>query len=104
MSDVIIQRGDYGFYLTGAVTNDDGSAFDLTGYTLTFKAWEEGNWEHPVVDSTAEVVSDTQGTWQYLVKENDFITAKKFYIAVRATKENAQETTRNYTLEVKESP
>jgi len=104
MADLTIQRSDYGFYIDGTITNDDESVFDLTGYTLTFKAWEIGNWEHPIVDGSAELVVATQGTWKYLVAQNDFIAAKDYYIAVRATKAGAQETTKNYTVEVKQSP
>lgn len=104
MADLTIQRSDYGFYVSGVLTNADGSVFNLTGYGLTFKAWEQGNWEHPLVDATAEVVTATQGTWRYLVIQNDFITDKEYYVTVRATKSGAQETAENYSLEVKESP
>lgn len=104
MADLTIQRSDYGFYVQGAITNADGSVFNLAGYAVTFSAWEMGNWDHPLVVATAELVVATQGTWKYLIVENDFITAGEYLVAVRATKAGAQETTRNYTLEVKESP
>lgn len=104
MSDLIIQRSDYGFYVDGTITNDDGTVFNLSGYALAFNAWETGKWDKPLVEATATAVVATQGTWKYLVQENDFITAGEYLVSVRATKAGAQETTRNYTLEVKESP
>ena len=104
MADLIIQRGDHGFYVDGTITNDDGSAFDLSGYTLTFNAWEMGKWNKPLVAGSAEAVVATQGTWKYLVAANDFITEGEYLVGVRATKSGAQETTRNYSLEVKEGP
>lgn len=104
MADLTIQRGDYGFYVDGTITDDDGTIFNLTGYTLTFNAWEMGKWEHPLVTGSAAAVVATQGTWRYLVAENDFITEGEYLVGVRATKAGAQETTKNYTLEVKEAP
>lgn len=104
MSDLTIQRGDYGFYIQGTLTNSDASAFNLTGYSLTLQAWELGKPNHPIVSGTASAVVATQGTWRYLVAQNDFITEGEFLINVRATKSGARETAQNYTVEVKESP
>ena len=104
MADLTIQRSDYGFYVQGAITNADGSVFDLSGYTLTLSAWEMGKWDKPLVSASAELVITTQGTWKYLVVENDFISAGEYLVSVRATKTGAQETTENYSLEVKEAP
>ena len=104
MADLTIQRSDYGFYVQGAITNADGSVFNLTGYAVTFNAWEMGNWGHPLVSASADLVVATQGTWKYLVVENDFINAGEYLVSVRATKAGARETTENYTLEVKEAP
>jgi len=104
MADLTIQRGDFGFYVDGTITNDDGSVFDLSGYTLSFKAWEMGNPKHPIVSSSAEPVVATQGTWRYAVQQNDFITEGEFLCVVRATKSGVQETTQQYSLEVKEAP
>lgn len=104
MADLTIQRGDYGFYVDGTITEADGSIFNLTGYTLTFNAWEMGKWDKPMITGTATTIVATQGTWKYLVVQNDFITEGEYLVSVRATKTGAQETTKNYTLEVKESP
>lgn len=104
MADLTIQRGDYGFYVDGTITEADGSVFNLTGYTLTFQAWEFGNWKHPIVEGTATTVIATAGTWKYLVISGDFISPGEYLVSVKATKAGAQETTKNYTLEVKESP
>lgn len=104
MADLIIQRGDYGFYVDGTITNDDGSVFNLTGYALIFSAWEMGNWGRPLIAGTASIVVATEGTWKYLVAENDFITPGEYLINVRATKTGAQETTQNYSVDVKEAP
>lgn len=104
MPDLTIERGDYGFYVTGTLTNKDASPFNLTGYTASFKAWKEGNWVHPIVDGTADVVVATQGTWRYLVQSSDFITKGDYLCVVRATKTGAQETSQSYTVEVKEAP
>lgn len=104
MADLTIQRGDYGFYVDGTITNNDGSVFDLSGYTLTLSAWEMGKWDKPLVAGSAEAVVATEGTWKYLVATNDFITEGEYLVSVRATKAGAQETTRNYSVEVKEAP
>ena len=71
---------------------------------VTFLCWEPGKSQRPLVNSSAEIVTATQGTWRYLVVAADFVNDKEYYVAVRATKAGAQETTENYTLEVNESP
>ena len=104
MADLTIQRGDYGFYIEGTLTDANGSVFDLTDYTLTFNAWEMGKWKKPIVQGAANTVVATQGTWKYLVAQNDFITEGEYLINIRATQTGAQETSQNYMLEVKEAP
>ena len=104
MADLTIMRGDYGFYVDGTITNNDGTVFDLSGYTLTFLSWETGKWERPMVSGSAEAVVATQGTWRYPVAQNDFLTAGEFDCLVRATKAGAEEKTQRYTVEVIEAP
>jgi len=104
MSDLTIKRGDYGFNLTGTVSNDDGTDFDLTDYTVSLQVWEEGRWRRPFVQGTCVVTSSTEGQWSYTVASGDFLVAGTYNGAIRATKTNAQETTVTYTIEVKETP
>ena len=105
MADLTIQRGDFGFYVDGTITNADESVFNLTGYTLTFSAWEQGKWKHPFVEGSATTVIATAGTWKYLIVENDFtIPGNDYFVSVKATKAGAEEKTQNYSLEVKEAP
>jgi hypothetical protein len=104
MSDFTIERGDSGFYLNRTMLNDDGSVFNLTNYTVTLLVWELGRWRNPIVSGTCEVTSSTEGKFRYLVGTNDFLVEGTYEAAARATKTGAQETTNNYTLEVKESP
>jgi len=104
MSDLTIKRGDHGFFLEGTVSNDDGTVFALTGYTVSLQVWEEGRWRQPIVEGTCEVTSSTEGKWRYTVTSSDFLVAGTYNAAIRATKTNGQETTNTYTVEVKESP
>jgi len=104
MADLTIQRSDFGFYVQGTLTNADDSVFDLTDYSLTVNCWEMGNWKRPLIAGTAEAVVATQGTWKYLVVDGDFNIKGDFLLNVRATKTGAQETSQNYTVEVKEAP
>jgi hypothetical protein len=104
MSDLTIKRGDFGFYLTGTINNADDTPFDLTGYSLTLNCWEMGKWGRPHVTGTAAAVSATQGTWRYLVDDEDFTIPGEYLLNIRATKTGAQETTLAYTVDVKEAP
>jgi len=104
MSDLTIQRGDFGFYVDGSIQNHDGSVFDLTDYTLTIQIWESSHWRHPIVQGTCQVTSSTEGLWRYSVATTDFISQGTFSVALRATKTGAQETSETYTLDVKEAP
>jgi hypothetical protein len=104
MSDLVIKRGDYGFNLTGTVSNDDGTVLNLTDYTVSLQVWEEGRWRQPIVQGTCVVTSSTEGQWRYTVGTTDFLTVGTYNAAIRATKTGAQETTNTYTVDVKESP
>jgi hypothetical protein len=104
MSDLQLERGDKGFYLSGVLKNNDGSVFNLTDYTLTFYAWEASHWQQPIVSGTCEVTSSTEGQWRYAVGTNDFLSPNTLSVVLRATKTGVQETTLHYTLDVQEAP
>ena len=104
MSDLLVYRGDKGFYLSGTAQNHNGSAFDLTNYTLSIIVWESNHWRSPIVSGTCLVTSSTEGQWRYTIGTSDFLSAGTFSVALRATKTGVQETTLTYTLDVKEAP
>jgi len=104
MSDLVIPRGDYGFNLAFTVQEDDGTVYVLTGYTITMKVWAKDIPGSPVVEDTCDIDIAASGTCHYTVKSGDFDTAGEYLIELELSKTGlAVESTRYYTLEVKES-
>ena len=67
-----VSQNDFGYYITDTLENNDGTPFNLTGYTVKFVAWHAGNPSAPVISASANVTSTTAGTVSYLVKSTDF--------------------------------
>ena len=55
MADLTVPRGDKGYRLSFTVTDSDGDAYNLTGYTINLKVWRKGN--SGVVLLTATIVN-----------------------------------------------
>ena len=104
MADIHIPQGDFGFNLEFTITEDDDSAFDLTGYTVTIKVWPKYFIGNLVVDSAGVIDVEASGTCHYAVADGDFDDAGDFLIEVQLTKTGTQASTRYYTLKVEESP
>lgn len=103
MADLTIPKSDKGFYLNFTITDDDGSAFDLTDYTVTLKVWTQSKPAALIVDAAGSIVSATDGTCRYLVTASDFTIAGEYYFEVELTKTGVIISTKRYTLEVTES-
>jgi hypothetical protein len=103
MNDLIIPKGDYGYNLNFTIKDDDDAAYNLAGYTVTFKVWPVGMSGSPIVSSGCVNDVEASGTCHYAVKLHDFDIEGDYYVELELTKAGIVESTRNYTLRVEES-
>ena len=67
-----IRKGDFGYAISDSLENYDGTPFDLTGYTVKFKAWKPIYASWPFVNTSASVITATSGAVAYTLKAGDF--------------------------------
>jgi len=103
MADITIAQNDKGFYLTFTINDSDGSAYNLTGFTIKFKVWKANDADNLVVNGTCEIVSAVAGTCKYLVTATDFTEIEYYYGELELTKTGIIESTERFAIEVKES-
>jgi hypothetical protein len=106
MADLTVSQNDKGFYLSFTITDSAGTAYNLTGYTITLKVWEEGatGVTSLIVNGVCEIVVAASGTCRYLLTSTSFTAVNNNYIAeLELTKSGVIESTERFTIEVKES-
>lgn len=102
MADLYAPAGDYGYNLSFTVQDNSETAYDLTNYTVTFKAWKQGMSDDPIVDSACTVDSAADGTCHYAVQSGDFDDAGDYLIELELTQSGIVESTQYYTLSITE--
>lgn len=103
MSDITIPKGDKGFNLNFTVQNSDGTAFNLTDYTVTLKVWPQNIPGNPIVNAACTIDVAANGTCHYEVVTGNFAYEGNYLLELELTKSGIIESTRNYTLRVEES-
>ena len=101
--DLTIPQNDYGFYLNFTITDSDGAAFNLTGYTASFKMWLANNPDDLIVDGACSIISAAAGTCRYLAVDGDFDTINNYRAEIELTQAGVVESTDYFTIAVKES-
>ena len=67
-----VSQNDYGYYITDTLLNNDGTAFDLTNYSVAFHVWHPQSPGTLLVNGAASIVSQVAGTVRYFVAQADF--------------------------------
>ena len=97
-----VKKGKYGFDIPFIVQDADGNVFDLTGYTVTFKVWD--NTDTVILTGTCTIDSATAGTCHYTVASGDFTTEGTYTAELNLTKTDVDISTMSTTLTVYDSP
>ncbi|MEM2906052.1 MAG: BppU family phage baseplate upper protein [Candidatus Bathyarchaeia archaeon] len=92
-----VKRGNYGFALTFNVKNSDGSAKNLTGYTVTLKVWASGS-ESCKFTGTCTVTDAANGICTYTVANGDFATVGQYLAELELTKTGVVEDTETFPI------
>ena len=103
MSNITVKAGDFGYNLSFTVLNADGTAFNLTGYTIAVKAWAAGTPSVLVATGTGTIVVAASGTCTYLVQATDFLTAGEYLLELELTATGVEVSTLSATVSALES-
>ncbi len=100
----VYYEDDFGFNLSFAVKNKtDGSAFNLTGYTIKFYMWLPSATVSKINGGACNPVVATSGTCVYPVQAADFDTIGSYNWELILTKPGAELHARgNYNIVIKE--
>ena len=98
-----IPCNDYGFVLKFTCTQADGSAFDLTGYTIYFVMWSPGKPYVKLVDGLCTDPLPTTGVCYYITQLGDFPSIGNFNGEIQITKTGAMETFGTLPVKIVES-
>ena len=104
MADYYIPKNDKGFNMSFTVQDSAGAAYNLTGYTVTLKVWKTNMPSVTVVSAACTIDDAATGKCHYLVQASNFAYAGDYLMELELTKEGVVESTRQYSLEVTESP
>lgn len=103
MADLTVAQNDYGFYINFTVLNDDGTAFNLTGYAVTIKVWKEVPRPAALFTGNCPLVVAASGTCRYLIVNGDFPASGAYKLELEMTQAGIVLSTRPYNLTVTES-
>jgi len=100
MTTVTVSQSDYGYSLAFTVTNADGTAKDLTGYTVSLKVLR-GTTSTNL--GACAVQSAVGGTCTYTVKSGDFAIDGLYAAELEFTKAGTVESSEPFDLDVRRS-
>jgi len=103
MADLTVAKGDYGYNLAFSIVNSSGTAYTLTGYTITLKVWKDTKSHVLLVNDTCNIVSAALGTCTYPVLINDFNNVGVYNMELELTQAGIVESTQRYKIEVVDS-
>ena len=100
-----VSQGDYGYAITDTLEDSNGTAFDLSNYTVKLHTWIPGRPDKLIVNANATVISNAAGTVSYTVKVGDFTYMGIVNAEWEATKANVKQSfpTSSFQIEVVES-
>ena len=103
MDTLIVPKGDYGKVLTFTINDAAGAAFNLTGYTITFKMWKDGNPGTLKVSGSGSILVAASGTCTYTPVAADFDTVGNYLAVIQLTTGSVQVSTVKFAVEVVEN-
>ena len=98
-----LKKGDNGFDINFTVTNSDGTAFNLTGYTIKWKMWPKNRPTRLILDVTVTIVSAVAGTCKYAAVAGDFDLPGLFDAELEMTQAGVKVSTKNFEVLVADS-
>lgn len=104
MADLTVPKADYGYAIAFTVQDSTGTAYNLTGYTVTLRVWEEYlNTPKSLFTGACTITVAASGTCSYSVASGNFPSVGTYKAELELTKTSVVESTASFTIEVKES-
>jgi len=100
---IYIPSSDKGFNLGFTLKNADGSAYNLTGYTIKLKVWRPGQPGLLLLNGSCDIDSAVDGTCHYEITASDFTSVGIFKAELELTKAGVIESTKTFDIEIMES-
>lgn len=77
-------QGDFGFDVYFTVKNNDSSAINLDGYSVSFKARKYGESANQI-DGSCEITNTTSGICKYTITSSDLLISGKYEAELETT-------------------
>lgn len=103
MADLEISKRDKGFLINFTVQDSAGAAYNLTDYTIKLKVWSPNSPTTLKVNGTCTPIIAASGTCYYAVVAGDFDNVDDYNAEIELTKTDIIESTKKFTISVKES-
>jgi hypothetical protein len=103
MPRLTMYKDDYGGVHTFHLKQKDGTAKNLTGYTVTLKAWNPGNPGTLVIDRTCTVTDNAGGICTYTSVIGDTDVASEYSGELELTSAGIRDSSCELSVVVKES-
>jgi hypothetical protein len=103
MAHLTIPKYNKGYDINFTVQDADETAYNLTGYTITFKVWKAGAPETSILSGGCNIDSATDGTCHYTLTATDFTSRADYKFELQLTKSGVIESTQNYDLKIEEA-
>jgi len=103
MITITIPQKDKGYNYTFTITESDGTAFNLAGYTIKLKVWQRGKPDVLLVNGACTIVNAAAGTCTYLLTGTDFTAEGTYLGEIELTQTGIIQSTVNIQVIVQES-
>jgi len=104
MEKLTVPKGDFGYSLFFTVQDSTGTAYNITPYTVTLKAWKQGVPGTLVLEEACTPLVAASGTCYYDVQEHDFDIGGRYSAELELTIGATNvESTETFTITVVES-
>ena len=101
---VTVHQNDYGNNIPLQITDTNGNAIVLDGYTVKFHMWKEGNPNNPIVTGDCIVEDSSQGWVYYTWQASDLANTGVFLAELQVEATGYNESTDPFEVIVEESP
>lgn len=97
MAEWIVKKDNYGMVQPFEIKKADGTAYNLTDYTVTIKVWDGGALKF---SGACSVTDAAAGLCKYTPASDDFDTVGEYYGELELTKAGVIVDTETFTVKV----
>lgn len=99
--DVIVKKYNRGYNIQFNITDSDGTAKNVSGYTVTFKVWDK--YSGTIISSNCSITSSVGGQCTYSIVSGVFSLPKKYLGELEMTKGTELRDTKTFVILVEDT-